>query len=47
MKSAINTETLKVLDRPVEENQQIKRTLTEEIDLKNELKKVLGLKASS
>ena len=46
MKSAMNNETLRILDRPAEENVPIKRTLDiKELDLKDELKKVLGLKS--
>lgn len=37
-------ETLKVLDRPAEDNQQIKSSEEKkEVDLRNELKIVLGL----
>ncbi len=46
MKSAMNSETLRILDKPVEDNAPIKSTLDNQgLDLKEELKKVLGLKS--
>jgi hypothetical protein len=46
LKSAVNMETLKILDRPIDDHN--KRTLdVQEFDLKDELKKVLGLKSTT
>ena len=45
LKSAVNLQTLKILDKGTEEKNQNANTIgQDEIDLKDELRKVLGLK---